>query len=340
MPNIFSPGYRIRKAYWTATVVLTSYLWASFLRRFRGRKWYERRLETLHVANAQRVKKAVLRLQGLFIKMGQMLSVMSNFLPEKFQEPLSELQDQLPARPYEEVRLRIREEFGKEPEDLFQDFEKTALASASIGQAHRATLPDGTRVIVKAQHYGIEEVVRVDLDIIRQLSRVMAWFMDIKGMDYLYSQIRKMIEEECDFSNEARAMATIGKNLSAEPGIEVPEVHAQFSTSRVLTTTYFQGVKISDTTTIETWQLDRRELAARLLRAWCRMALQDGFYHADPHPGNILVDQNGTLMLLDFGATAVLPLNMREGIGQLIEAAIKNDPDAMVGSGRRRSRGA
>ncbi len=330
MPNIFSPGYRIRKAYWTATVVLTSYLWASFLRRFRGRKWYERRLETLHVANAQRVKKAVLRLQGLFIKMGQMLSVMSNFLPEKFQEPLSELQDQLPARPYEEVRLRIREEFGKEPEDLFLDFEKTALASASIGQAHRATLPDGTRVIVKAQHYGIEEVVRVDLDIIRQLSRVMAWFMDIKGMDYLYSQIRKMIEEECDFSNEARAMATIGKNLSAEPGIEVPEVHAQFSTSRVLTTTYFQGVKISDTTTIETWQLDRRELAARLLRAWCRMALQDGFYHADPHPGNILVDQNGTLMLLDFGATAVLPLNMREGIGQLIEAAIKNDPDAMV----------
>lgn len=335
MPNIYSPGYRIRKAYWTATVVLFSYLTASLLRRFRGRKWYERRLATLHIANAERVKNAVLRLQGLFIKMGQLLSVMSNFLPEKFQEPLSELQDQLPARPYDEVRKRILEEFGREPEELFKEFDRTALASASIGQAHRATLPDGTQVIVKVQHYGIEEVVRVDLDIIRRLSQVLAWFMDIKGMDFLYSQIRKMIEEECDFSNEARAMETIRRNLAEEPGMRVPEVHAEFSTARVLTTTFFQGVKISDTATLDEWQLDRRELTARLFRAWCRMALQDGFYHADPHPGNILVDRSGTLMLLDFGATAVLPPNMREGIGQLIEAAIKNDSDAMVDACRK-----
>lgn len=335
MPNIFSPTYRMRKAYWTATVVMGSYLIATFLRRFLGRKWYERRLESLHVANAERVKTAILGLQGLFIKVGQMLSIMSNFLPEKFQQPLEALQDRLPARPVDEVRLRIREEFGRDPEDLFASFDPVAIASASIGQAHLARLPDGTQVVVKVQHYGIEAVVKVDLDIIQRLTRVSAWFMEIKGMDYLYSQIRKMIEEECDFTNEAKAMDQIRKSLAEENRITVPVVHPQFSTGRVLTTTFCEGVKISDTATLDAWGLDRRELAARLIRAWCRMVLQDGFYHADPHPGNILVDQNGVVTLLDFGATAFLPINMREGFGELIEAAIKNDHDAMVDACRK-----
>ncbi|MBL7802582.1 MAG: AarF/ABC1/UbiB kinase family protein [Saprospiraceae bacterium] len=335
MHNIFSPRYRIRKAYWTATIVMGSYLIAMFLRRFLGRKWYERRLEQLHVANAERVKKSILGLQGLFIKVGQLLSIMSNFLPEKFQQPLEALQDRLPPQPIEKVRLRIREEFGREPEDLFAEFEAVAIASASIGQAHLARLPDGTQVVVKVQHYGIESVVKVDLDIIQRLTRIIAWFMEIKGMDYLYSQIRKMIEEECDFTNEARAMERIRINLAAEQGITVPVVHPEYSTGKVLTTTFCQGVKISDTAMIDEWGLDRRELAAKLLRVWCKMILQDGYYHADPHPGNILVDQNGALTLLDFGATAVLPLNMREGIGQLIEAAVKNDNDAMLDACRK-----
>ncbi len=335
MPNIFSPTYRMRKAYWTATVVMGSYLIATFLRRFLGRKWYERRLERLHVANAERVKTAILGLQGLFIKVGQMLSIMSNFLPEKFQQPLEALQDRLPARPVDEVRLRIREEFGRDPEALFASFDPVAIASASIGQAHLARLADGTQVVVKVQHYGIEAVVKIDLDIIQRLTRVTAWFMEIKGMDYLYSQIRKMIEEECDFTNEAKAMDQIRKSLAEENRITVPVVHPQFSTGRVLTTTFCEGVKISDTATLDAWGLDRRELAARLIRAWCRMVLQDGFYHADPHPGNILVDQNGVVTLLDFGATAFLPINMREGFGELIEAAIKNDHDAMVDACRK-----
>ncbi|HNL38762.1 MAG: AarF/UbiB family protein [Saprospiraceae bacterium] len=335
MPNIFSPNYRMRKAYWTATVVMGSYLIASVLRRFLGRKWYERRLERLHVANAERVKKAILGLQGLFIKVGQMLSIMSNFLPEKFQQPLEALQDRLPARPIDEVRLRIKEELGRQPEEIFQSFDPVAIASASIGQAHLARLADGTEVVVKVQHYGIESVVKVDLDIIQRLTRITAWFMEIKGMDYLYSQIRKMIEEECDFTNEARAMDQIRKSLAEEPGFSVPVVHPDYSTGRILTTTFCQGVKISDTATLDAWGLDRRELASRLIRAWCRMVLQDGYYHADPHPGNILVDQNGVVTLLDFGATAVLPINMREGIGELIEAAIKNDHDAMVDACRK-----
>jgi len=321
---------RIRKAYWTASVVALSYWSLSLRRRFFGKKWYERRIAVLHVRNAERVKNAILDLQGLFIKMGQMLSVMSNFLPEEFQRPLEALQDRLPARPYEQVRRRIVEELGRPPEELFSRFDPVPIATASIGQAHRAALPDGTEVVIKVQHYGIEAVARVDLDIIQRLTRIQSWFMDIKGMDYLYSQIRQMIEEELDFANEARVMETIRRNLADEPEVTIPEVFAAYSTGRVMTTRYCTGAKVSDLAQLDAWGVDRRALAARLLRVWCRMVFKDGFYHADPHPGNVLVSENGHLTLLDFGATARLSPQIREGITQLIEATVRNDTEGMV----------
>lgn len=307
-----------------------SYLRLSALRRIFGQHWYERRIAALHLKNAERVKNAILDLKGLFIKIGQLLSAMSNFLPETFQRPLEALQDRLPAQPIEAVRRRLMEELGKNPEALFQSFEEVPMATASIGQAHRAVLPDGTEVVVKVQHYGIESVAQTDLAIIQRITRVVSWFMDIKGMDYLYTQIRQMIEEELDFSNEARVMQTIGHNLAEEPDVVVPEVFAAYSTARVLTTRYCTGTKISDLAQLEAWGVDRRELAARLLRVWCRMVFKDGFYHADPHPGNILVQANGHLVLLDFGATAHLSPQLREGITQLIEATVKNDTEGMV----------
>ena len=327
---ILSPARRIRKAYWIAFTVTLSYWTLSLRRRFLGQRWYEQRIVALHVRNAERVKNAVLELEGLFIKMGQMLSVMSNFVPEAFQRPLEALQDQLPARPYAEVRRRIQEELSKPPEELFSRFDETPIATASIGQAHRAVLPDGTAVVVKVQHFGIEAIASVDLYIIQRLTRVMSWFMDIQGMDYLYSQIRQMIEEELDFSNEVRAMETIRRNLADEPDVSIPDVFAAYSTRRVMTTRLCVGAKISDMTQLDAWGIDRRELAARLLRVWCRMVFKDGFYHADPHPGNLLVDERGHVTLLDFGATARLSPQIREGITQLIEATVKNDTEGMI----------
>ncbi len=327
---ILSPARRVRKAYWTAIVVYFSYFWLSFRRRFMGRRWYERRINALHIRNAERVKTAILELEGLFIKMGQLLSVMSNFLPEEFQRPLEALQDRLPARPYSEVRQRIVEEFGKPPEALFSRFEETPIATASIGQAHRAALLDGTEVVVKVQHFGIETIAQVDLNIIQRLIRIYTWIVDIRGMEYLYSQIRQMIEEEMDFANEIRVMEIIRKNLVDEPEVTIPEVFAAYSTGRVMTTRFCLGAKISDLSQLDAWNVDRRALAARLLRVWCRMVFKDGFYHADPHPGNILVSENGHLTLLDFGATAHLSAQIRQGITQLIEATVKNDTEGMI----------
>jgi predicted unusual protein kinase regulating ubiquinone biosynthesis (AarF/ABC1/UbiB family) len=321
---------RARKAYRVALAVSLSYLFLSWGRRLFGKRWYERRIVGLHLRNAVRVKDAILSLQGLFIKIGQLLSVMSNFLPEAFQKPLEELQDRLPPRPFAEVAKRLEEELGRPPVELFQSFDETPIATASIGQAHRAVLKDGTEVVVKVQHYGIEDLADLDLGIVHRLTKVYAWFMDIRGIEHLYSQIRKMIEEELDFANEARAMQRISANIEEETDVSVPKVFEEFSTDRVLCTEYKHGVKISDTAALDRMGIDRKALAARVLRVWSRMVFKDGYYHADPHPGNILVNQKGHLVLLDFGATAKLSARFRDGITKLIEAAVKNDTESMI----------
>ncbi len=330
----YSASWRFRRAYRTAFTVLFSYLWLSFLKRFLSKKKYETRLMTLHVRNAERVKTAILELKGLFIKIGQLLSVLGNYLPEQFQKPLESLQDRIPARPMEEVRTRLLTAFGKGPAALFARFDEVPLASASIGQAHRAKLHDGTEVVVKVQHANIEETARVDLEIMRQLVKIHNWFYDIKGFDYVYSQVRQMIEEELDFAKEATAMQRIAENLRSENKLTVPQVHAAYSTERVLTTTWHDGVKIADLEQLDAWGLNRRELASRVLQAYCHMLFKNGFYHADPHPGNILVKQDGTIVLLDFGAVAELSDNFRKGIPRLIEAAVKNDTDSMLEAAR------
>jgi len=330
MKPILTGRRRFRKAYRVASQVMLSYLFLLIGKRLFGQRYYDLRIEKLHVRNAERVKKAILELDGLFIKIGQMLSILSNFLPETFQKPLEELQDRIPARPYAQVRERIHSELGKYPEELFARFDEIPLAAASIGQAHRAQLKDGTEVVVKVQHMGIEAIAQIDLEIIRRLTQISAWFYSIKGMDYIYTQVKLMIEEELDFGKEAAAMEKVRLNLQDEKGLSIPNIHPAYSATRVMTSTWHDGVKISNLEQIQAWGLDRRALATALLRAYSKMVLKDGFYHADPHPGNILVQKDGTLVLLDFGATGQLSPALKEGIPKLIESAIKNDTQGII----------
>ena len=330
--KIYSSSWRQRKAYWTALVIMLSYTKLYLLAKIFGQRYYQSRIINLHLKNANRTKAAILQLEGLFIKVGQLLSILTNFLPEAFHEPLEGLQDQIPARPFSEIQQRIQKEFGKNPKELFRSFAESPIAAASIGQAHRAELSDGTQVVVKVQHANIEKVAEVDLKIIKQLTRLSSWFFNINGMEHAYTQVRKMIEEELDFKREAEAMEVIRKNLAEEQGLAIPQIFPEYCTGRVLTTAFRDGVKISNVTQLTAWKLDRRELAERLVHAYCQMVFKDGFYHADPHPGNILIEEDGTIVLLDFGAVATLTQETRTGLLQLIEGAAKNDSDKIITS--------
>jgi ubiquinone biosynthesis protein len=322
--------WRFVRAYATTFGVIFSYLSLSWKSRFLGRTYREDHLPEVHRANARRVYATILELQGLFIKVGQALSIMANFLPEAFRAELEGLQDQVPPRPFEEIAARIEVELGAPPSKLFARFEREPIASASLGQVHEAETRAGQRVAVKVQHVDIDEIVRLDLRTIRRIMSIVQWFVPVRGLDAYYHQIKELLSRELDFSLEASNIERIAKHFENEPRVHFPTPIRELSTSRVLTTTFVEGKKLSDLAALEAMKVDKRELARRLVRVFCQMIFVDGVYHADPHPGNILVDERGDLVLLDFGAVAELSPQMREGIPEFLEGVLRRDTERVI----------
>jgi ubiquinone biosynthesis protein len=334
--KIFYPSVRKRKAYWTAFIVFWSYYVLHLKSKVFGKAYFDKRVKKLHEKNATLIKNRVQELQGLFIKFGQLISNLSNALPQEFRGPLEELQDHIRAKPFAEIRQTIKEELGDYPDKLFTSFDKNALAAASIGQVHRARIGKED-VVVKIQHANIQVIARADLEILKNLVKIHAFFMDMKGLDHMYEQVRQVIEEELDYTQEAESMRAIAKNLKSVPElrVKIPRVFPKYSSSKILVSSFCEGTKIGHLDEIKSWDLNLEDLAKRLIELYCKMVLVDGFYHADPHPGNILVNKKGELILLDFGAVAHLNPNMKKAIPELIEAVIKNDTEATVAALRK-----
>lgn len=327
----YSPGFRKRKAYFTAFKVLVSYYWLHLKSKLFGKRYYNERINDLHQKNALRIKKSVQELEGLFIKFGQLISNLSNVLPEEFRAPLEELQDHVLPRPFEEITSTIKKELGKLPQELFTSFEEKPLAVASIGQVHKAKIGEES-VVVKIQHANIDAIAHADLKILKNLVKLHAFFMDMKGLDHTYVQVSQMIEEELDYTKEATFMQQITENLKEEETLKVkiPKLFSEYCTQKILVSSFCEGTKIANTNLLKSWEIDLDDVAKRLLELWCKMILVDGLYHADPHPGNILVNQQGEIVLLDFGAVARLHPSMKQALPKLVEAVIRNDTEDTV----------
>jgi predicted unusual protein kinase regulating ubiquinone biosynthesis (AarF/ABC1/UbiB family) len=323
-------SYRFVRAYSTTFVVIASYLWFALLARMFGKAWADQAVGAVHLRNARRVERTIIELRGLFIKVGQLLSIMANFLPAEFRAGLEGLQDQVPPRPYGEIAARVEEELEKPVGELFDRFVETPIASASLGQVHEAWLKDGSHVAVKVQHADIDEIVRLDLLTIRRILAIVTFFVPVQGMDAYYHQIRTMISEEVDFLREAQNIARIAKSFEGRPNVRFPVPVEGLCTGRVLVTSFVGGVKVGDLAALDAQGVDRRELAERIVQVFCQQIFVDGVYHADPHPGNMLVGPKGELILLDFGAVGELSPRMREGIPEFLEAVIRRDTDAII----------
>jgi len=328
-------AWRFFKAYWTTFVVILSYLSARFQARFRSDASMQRVLRRKHLRNARRVERTILALQGLFIKVGQLISIMTNFLPEEFRAQLEGLQDHVPPRPYEDIEARFREEFdGRGPSEMFSEFDRNPIASASIGQVHIARLPSGDKVAVKVQYPDIEEIVRSDLKTLRRIFHIVEWFLPYEGLDEVHNEIRLMIAEELDFRSEARNIDRIAENFLDRTDVAFPRVVDELSTERVLTTHFEDGVRIGDLATLDARGFDRREVARMVVELYCQQIFTDGAYHADPHPGNLLVRRRGDgrtqIVFLDFGAVAEVSPQMRNGIVELIQGGLSRDTEQIV----------
>jgi ubiquinone biosynthesis protein len=329
------PRFRLLRAYTVTFRVLASYLWLRLWRPLLGPDLYARRLVDCHRNNARRVERTILELDGLFIKVGQLISILTNFLPEEFRRELEGLQDQIPARPLEQIVARIQMEFGKSPSSLFAQFNPIPIASASLAQVHDARLHDGRRVAVKVQHANIDEIAALDLRAIRRILGIVQWVTRVRGLESYHAEIREMILQELDFTQEASHIQRIALHFTGDPLVGFPTVVPEYSTRRVLSTEFVDGIKVTDVAALEAQGIARGPLAERILTAYCQMIFVDGMYHADPHPGNILVRADGSVVFVDFGAVGVLSREMKEGIPQFLEGVIRRDAPKITTALRR-----
>jgi ubiquinone biosynthesis protein len=313
------------RAYFVTFRVMIGYAWLRLLRPILGAALYQSRLLDLHRRSARRVEQTILALDGLFIKVGQLISILTNFLPEEFRQGLEGLQDQIPARPLEEIRATLRAELKADPSEVFARFDPAPLASASLAQVHEAQLRDGRRVAVKVQHADIDTIARLDLLALRRILSVVQMITRLRGLESYHADISQMIGEELDFTKEARNISTIAAHFANEEMIRFPRVVPELSSGRVLVTELVDGVKVTDIAELEARHIDRQALAQAILTAYCQMIFVDGVYHADPHPGNILVQSDGGVVFLDFGAVGVLSPQMKAGIPQFLEGVIRRD---------------
>ena len=310
--------------------ILVGYAWLRLWRFVLGPSLYNAKLVERHKRNSRRLTAAILELGGLFIKVGQLISILTNFLPADFRAELEQLQDSIPARPLDEVRARIRKEFGRDVDVLFAAFDPIPIASASLAQVHLATTHDGRRVAVKVQHADIEEISRLDLRILGRVLGLIQLIVRVRGLESYHTDISQLISEELDFEREAANIALVKANFAGNTNILFPTVAPELSTARVLTTEFVDGIKVTDFPRLGERGIDRPALAERILRAYCQMVFVDGVFHADPHPGNILVHDDGSLTLVDFGAVGRLAPNVKSGVPMFWDGIIRRDAEKIT----------
>ncbi|MFI6941230.1 ABC1 kinase family protein [Streptomyces sp. NPDC050418] len=265
-----------------------------------------------------------------FVKLGQLLSTRRDLLPPEFIDELSKLQNEVPPSPADQVREQLRTELGAAPEEFFADFDPTPLAAASIAQVHRATLPDGGPVVVKVQRPGIVRIVDRDLDIVRRVARTLerrfAWARSIGAAD-LAEGFADSLREELDFRIEARNLATIAAAGAGHSPVRLPQVHTELTTTRVLVMEALDGIPLGSADKVLADRgTDREALARTLLETLLRQIMVDGVFHADPHPGNILLLPDDTLALIDFGSVGRLDTLLQGSLQRLLVGIDQRDP--------------
>ncbi len=324
---------RVTSTGWMLSKVASSYRLHLTAAAFTTQKRAARGLEKLHERNARRFRDTSAEQGGAFLKVGQLLSARPDLLPPAWIRELSFLQDAAPAFDFEQVRSIVEEDLGGSLEELFSSFEEEPVAAASIGQVHRATTPDGQVVAVKVRRPGIEDLVDLDMDLLVIFLDGMKSSLPPADYETIVTEIRSMVHGELDYTAERESMARIASFFQDVPKISTPQPIDQLSGQRVLSSPFVQGRKITEVLDELQEAGDSEQIAellGLLIEAYLRQVLEAGIFQADPHPGNLLVTEQGELVVLDFGCTKPLPDASRRNYLALVQAFIGNDEQEVV----------
>jgi ubiquinone biosynthesis protein len=280
------------------------------------------------LSRATRVRLAIEELGPTYIKMGQILSTRPDLVPVDFIRELALLQDKVPSFPFSDVRQIIQNEMGQRIDDLFDRFDPAPLASASIGQVHRACLKDGEDVAVKIQRPGIRKIVEVDLEIMLHLATLaerhieeLTFHRPVK----IVEEFARSIEKEMNYTLEATSMERVSRSFLHDDTVYIPKVYREMTTERVLTTEFVDGIKVSMLEALDESGYDRKLITRRGADILLTQIFQHGFFHADPHPGNLFVLPGSVICLLDFGMMGTVDRTTREAFVELVDAVVRRD---------------
>ncbi|MDE3095733.1 MAG: ABC1 kinase family protein [Chloroflexota bacterium] len=294
-----------------------------------GNAWAAPRREQHHRWSARKFYEAAVRNQGLLIKTGQFLGTRPDVLPDAYVEVLSGLQDEVPPESFDNIRRVIERELGSPLAEIFAEFDEQPVASASLAQVHRAVLKDGRVAAVKVQYPGIERIVDIDL-------ANMSFFIGVlnkldRSMDYRFvaEEMRRHIPLELDFINEGHNAERIAADFADVEDIVVPKIYWEHSSRRVLTMEYIDGVKITDCEGMRRIGVDTADVAKILVFAFAEMIVKFGFFHADPHPGNLMVLPGPKLVLIDFGQAKELGPAFQEVLVRFTRTILADDNASM-----------
>lgn len=281
----------------------------------------------------EHVRMALEELGATFIKLGQILSTRADLLPPEYQAELAKLQDAAPPVPWVVIEETLGMELGRPLGACFAMFHPTPLAAASIGQAHAATLLDGTEVVVKVRRPGVVEQVEEDLAILRNLAAAASrrWeFADHYDLVGLAQEFAQTLRAELDYIREGHSAERFAANFAGDPAVHVPRIFWETTTARVLTLERIRGMKVDDMAALDAAGIDRTALAERAARIVLKMVFEDGFFHADPHPGNFFIEPDGRIGVIDFGMVGTLDARTQEQLTRVVLAVMSADTDQLV----------
>lgn len=282
---------------------------------------------------AESLRKAFAELGPSFIKLAQLLSSRPDLITDQFAGEFKKLQDEVPPFPSQSAKVIIEEELGASVQSLFLSFEDDPMAAASIAQVHRARLHSGEDVVVKIQRPHIREDIEADITIMSFVSKLLernvpeSRFFNPAG---IVDEFSRTVRKELNFSEEARNCTRLRRNFEGYPGVNIPRVYERFSTERVIVLEMIEGARIDNIAAIDKMGVDKKKLARHGLNVYFKQILEDGFFHADPHPGNILIQPGGEIAFLDFGIVGRVSEEVKELIAGTFMSLIKKDFDGFI----------
>jgi len=315
--------------------IIISYKFARFFGIFMSAEGRTSHLRNLHKRNANLIREKALEMKGVMIKVGQFLSSRIDLLPDEYIEELAQLQDKVPPHPYHEIREQLSQALGKPPEEIFSSFDETPIAAASLGQVHKAVLRTGEAVAIKVQYPGIERIIETDIRMFAVVVRIMQGRQGKVNLKRIHEEFSRIIRSELDYLQEGRSADTFRMHFSGDPRIVIPAVLWEYTRKKVLTLEYVSGIKITECRAVRDAGIDCRETVNLLAETYAKMIFTHGFFHGDPHPGNIFVSQGPVLIFVDFGMVQEISEPVRRALRKFAQAIVSRDTPGILESIKR-----